>query len=316
MSMLSLILGLVLILISLGAIDVLKSYKKISTKELKKRAADHDPIAEKIYQVAAYESSLDLLMYLIISICFSLGFIILVKVMPGWLSFFALLVLLLVAFVWLPNIKVTRASQNVGFLIIGPTAYLLNLLHPTLQKIIKFVRFNVLRNEKIYDQKDLISFLDKLLNEDNIINRSELIYLANSAKAINDKVSKIYTPWKKLKFLYLEDSIGPVVLDELHKHNQKIVPILNDKKEKTVVGLINIERLDVNRNSSVRNNIEKSLFYLSESSSIIDALISFSETNYPSFIVLDEDRNYKGLLSLDNLMNKLLEGIKVEASNN
>lgn len=306
------IFAIILILIAIGAIDVLKSYREYSKKELKSRARSGDHLAEKLYQAAAYESSLDILLYLVVALSFSGGFLLLNSLVPAWLSFIFLVILILLTLVWMPKIKVTRLSKFVAHAASGPLAYVLNYVHPILSKIVEFTRTNITHPEGIYDEADLSRKLNELLaSEDNSINKAELKFLINTLEATALGIDKFFTPWKKLKTMYLDDVIGPIVLNDLHKAKQKIVPVLSDKKEKKLVGLINIEKLDVNKTSNIKSNLDKTILYIEDEASVIDALLSFGETNSAAFIVIDDQQNHVGLLTLGDVVNKLTEGLSV-----
>ena len=306
----TLLFTFIFLLLTLGGIDILKSYRHYYRKELKARSLEGDALASKLYLVSSYQESLDLFLYLLIALFFTITFFLLNSLVPAWLSFIFLFLLVLLAFVWLPNLKATYFGIRVAKLLARPISYVLDFVHPYLYNLAVFLRANFKKNEHIYDLKDLKNKLDDIYHDKRSgIKKEQVKLLTNVVEGLDIEVGKIATPWKKLKFVYPEDILGPIILNEMHKRGQKIIPVIDDKKNKELMGLINIERFDVNKDSSVKSKLERPIFYIDENSSLIDAFLTFAETNYAAFVVIDSNQRNVGLLTLGDLMEKITKGL-------
>jgi len=307
------IFGLIFLIFTIGGLDVLKSYRHFSRKELKARSLKGDPLATKLFQVATYQNSLEMLMYFFIAVSFTVTFFIFNSQMPSWLSFIFLFLLILVSFVWMPNLKASYFGIKTAKVLSGPISFVLDYVHPFLNNLTLFLKANFRKNDHIYDLKDLKNRLvDISKDQRTSINVEQVKLLENMVDGLSLEVKEIATPWHKLKHLYVDDTVGPIVLNELHKQGQKIVPVLNDKKDKELLGLINIERFDVNKDSSVKSKLERPIFYINENATLIDAFLTFSETNYAAFVVIDDNQKNVGVLTLGNLMERITKGLAFE----
>lgn len=306
----SFIIALFFLLLTLATIEILKSYKHYSRKELKHRSIEGDVLASKLYLVSSYQESLDIFLYILIALFFTITFFLLNSIVPGWLSFIFLFLLVLISFAWMPNLKASYFGIRIAKIFATPISYILDFIHPYLYRFAVLIRANFSKNEHIYDLTDLKNKLDYVYHDKRSgIKKEQIKLLSNVVDGLDMEVSKIATPWKKLKFVYLDDTLGPILLNEMHKHHQKIIPVIDDKKNKELLGLINIERFDLNKDSSVKSKLERPIFYIDEHSTLIDAFLTFAETNYAAFVVIDDNQKNVGLLTLSDLMNRITKGL-------
>ena len=80
------VLSALLLLLALTGIVIRKTYFYVPARELKRRAAKHDPAAAKLYRAVAYGNSLRALLWLYIGLTSAASFILLARALPVWAS--------------------------------------------------------------------------------------------------------------------------------------------------------------------------------------------------------------------------------------
>ena len=124
--MTSFIFALLLLGLALVGVAIRKTYYHLPLPELKRRAAQGDPLAAQLYRAAAYEGSLRGLLWLFIALTSAGGFILLARQAPVWLSLLAVVSLLWVAFSWLPASRVSASGIRMTHAVTPSISWLLS----------------------------------------------------------------------------------------------------------------------------------------------------------------------------------------------
>ena len=305
-----LLLGFVLI-----AIELRKSYHALPKKELKYRASHGDALAEKLYRAATYDTTLDIFLWLVIILSAAGSLVLFNRLAPAWLSFIAVVLLLWIAFAWLPKAKVSKLTVKLVVMITPLVATILNYFHPLAHRA---SRLNKAHSSKVvhtgvYDKAGLIELIDQQKTQpDNRINDQDLEIMARSIDLPATKVADVCLPWSKVKTIMPNDPVGPILLDELHKSQQHLVPVTSDKASKELIGILNLSKLDISSKGLVSDHMDTTVYYLNEEDSLDYALKSFAVTNYPLFIVVDDKRNLRGVLTFNDIVEQLVGHIPGE----
>ena len=301
------ILGLIFSLLAFMLIDLKKVYHNIPKKELQKRSLKGDRLSETIYKIVAYGPTLNLFLGFFIILFSSIALVLYSRIASIWILLVISLVYLFIAFVYLPTSKIKNFSNKLVLISSPIILVCLNLLEDFLEssKLKTKLHIKSYTNAKIYDKSDLRDLLVNLSKEhENRIQDDELTIINNSISLTEQKVADLMLKYSFVHTVKEEDSISPIVMDELYKSKQQYIPVINDESE--IVGIIDLSRLNLTSKGSIKDYMETEIYYLNEKDDLSYALNAFKTTNCPYFIVIDHSKNYTGLLTFNDLVNKLI----------
>ena len=303
------IFSIILLIITLIAIELRKCYHEVPKNELRHLAREGDKLAEQIYKAVAYGESLEAFLWLVIIICLSASLIIFNQVAPFWLDFIAIILFLWMAFAWLPRLRVNSLSEKLVIYLTPGVAIILNYFHPLYQKINKFGRSKTHSSHTgIYDRQGLIDLIKKQKDQaDSRINPDDLDLIIKGLKFKTKKVNLYAHTWSKIDHLKLGDSIGPVLLDEVHKKNQLFIPVLAEKGSHEVVGIVDVSRINLSQAKDLEDVMEPNTHYLNEEDTLGDALSAMVSTGSQVFIVVDKKKRPFGLITLKDVLSEFFK---------
>jgi len=307
------IFSIVLLIIALVAIELRKIYHALPKNEVRFRARHGDQLANKIYHAVAYEESLEILLWTIILLSVSGSLLLLNSVAPSWLNFIAVALYLGIAFAWLPRVKYNSISDKLALYLTPAIVWVLNYLHPVIQKVYRLVNRKGRKHSHtgIYDEEGLNELLEKQKTQaDSRISKADLELVTKSLDLANKKIGDYQRSWSDVKKVKADDSIGPVLLDELHKSEQHFAPVLDESKE--VIGVLNVSKLDISSGGEVKKHMDHHIHYLEEDQSLKDALLTITKANQLVYIVKDSRDNNIGMITLADILNELLVEHEVE----
>lgn len=300
--------AIILLVLALGGVVVRKTYYYLPANELKRRAEHGDPLASRLYPAVAYGESLRGLLWIWIGLTTAGGFVLLARVAPVWMGFIAVIILLWVANSWLPASRVTRIGAHLASIVTPLIVWLLNFLHRPLSRGTEVLqkRYTAPPHTGLFEREDLLALIEHQQHQpDNRLNEEEL-EIARRALSFSDyKVSDLLTPRKQVKTALVSDTIGPVLIDELHKNGQGYL-LVRESAKGDFVGLLAFKRLSIRSNGQVKNAMDKEIYYLHENDRLDQALHAFFTTNCPLFVVVNSSEEYVGILSIDNMLHQLL----------
>ena len=301
------IASLILLLIALLAIELRKSYYLVPKKELKRRAREGDALAEKLYHAVSFENSLDIFLWIVIVLSTAGSLILLNRVAPLWLDVIMVIIFIWVVFAWLPRLAVNDLSIKLAGYITPAIVWILNLIQPFLQKLDHYMgKSNYETHSGLYDRKDLVNLVSKQKKQpDNRIDPYDLDLIKKALNFKDKSVSDYSLTWSKVEKVFAGDSIGPVLLDEMHKSDQLFVPVLMDKESKKLVGMIDLSRIDLSTAGLVRDLMDQNLYYLNEDDTLYDALSAITKTGHPVFIVQDKKLRPFGLITIKDVIKEI-----------
>ena len=114
-------------------------------------------------------------------------------------------------------------------------------------------------------------------------------------------------PKKEMVFVKTTDSLGPVMLNRLHKSGKRDFPVMNDAKQ--ICGVLHADIFDIEKvseDSSITRYIDQNIVYVREdySTEMIFAALLRSKSSY--CLVLDDKMRIKGCISLAPMIAKIL----------
>lgn len=217
--MLTLFFGLLLAALALMAVSLQKAYSHIPTAELKRRARRGDDYANLLYRAAAYGSTTEVLLWIIIGLSAGGFFIVVANNTPTWFALSSSVALLWVGFAWLPNSTLGVGGRMIAKYLTGPFTWLLAKLYPVLSRLAMWFgqHGHITVHTGVYQKEDLLALLERQKTQpDNHISHDELKIVAGALTFGDKLVRDVMTPRRTVKTIAAADSVGPHLLDELH----------------------------------------------------------------------------------------------------
>lgn len=307
--MLQLLLILLLAGLTLVAVTLQKTYQSMTAREVKRRAAKGDEIASVLYRAVNYGINLQILLWLIIGLSAGGFFVALSKALPTFLAFIGSVALLWVSFAWLPNTRVTTVGIWLAKSITPAVDWVLAHLQPLFRAAGRFFKDKgrITVHTGLYQKEDLLELLDAQNGQlDNRITSAELNF-ARHALLFEDKVVRdIMTPRRVVKFVAAADSVGPVLMDELHKSGFSRFPVQGDEPNK-IVGTLYLRNLtDKKASGKVKDLMSKRVYYVNENQPLGHVLNAFIKTKHHLFIVVNEFEEISGVISIEDIIEQLI----------
>ena len=305
--MTSFVIAVVLLLLALGGIVVRKTYYAVPARELKRRAAAHDRTAVRLYRAVAYGNSLRTLLWLYIGLTAAASLIILARSLPVWVSLAVVGPLLWIAFSLLPASRTTRLGTRLTLLVTPPLAWLLDHVYPALNRGADVVerRYRTVHTG-LFEREDLIELLEQQQHQpDSRLTDEEVEIVTRTLRFDDYRVGDVMTPRKKVKTVLADDTVGPILIDEVHKSGQDFALVRTSPKGE-FVGTLAFRQLNIGSAGKVRDIMRDTIYYLHEGDSLSQGLHAFFVTNCPLFVVVNSFEEFVGTLTINDMLKQLL----------
>lgn len=134
----------------------------------------------------------------------------------------------------------------------------------------------------------------------------QLRFMAN-LQLEDQVVADVMTPVSVLDTANVHDTLGPLVLDDLHKTGHSRFPVI-DGDIHHIVGVLYLHELvDLRTDKkSIREAMDPHVHYIHESQSLEHALHGFLQTHRHLFIVVNDYRETVGVLTLEDVVEAVL----------
>lgn len=307
--MLTLILILIFALLTLTAILLQKTYAQVPPKELKRRVQKGDIGAQAMYRVVGYGLSLKVLLWIVTAVSTACLFYIVARSFLWPLALLAIIGLLAVGYIWLPNVRVTSLSQKLAQFFAPSLAWLLNYIHAPLQAGGLFVRDHSIltTHTNLYQKEDLIELLEQQERQnDNRITKQE-IDIAVHALSFSDKlVRDIFIPFSQVKSVKLKDTLGPILMGELHESGHSRFPVYEGKTN-NIVGILYLrDLLQKQKGGSVKDIYHKQVVYVHEEQNLYQTLQAFLKTKKHLFVVVNRFEEVIGIVTIEDVLEQII----------
>ena len=295
--------------LTLASVSLQKTYAKIPPKELKRRARAGNELAKALFSAVSYGASLQLLLWLIIGLSAGALFVVLAMSLPSWLALFGCSALLWVAFAWLPNTRVTHLSEQIAQKVSPAIAWVLSRLYPILNRMGNFIKAHsrISVHSGIYQKEDVMELLDKQLSQpDNRMTAYE-VGIVKSALTFSDSIIReVMTPKRVVKTVKQDESIGPILMTELHKSGFSRFPVYDEKSEHIVGTLYMHDLVNAKEGGSVKDHMKRAVYYVNEEKKLDHALQAFLRTKHHLFIVVNSFEEIVGIITIEDVVEQVL----------
>lgn len=307
--MFKLILILALGLVTVVAVLLQKTYGHVPAKELKRRAQSDEANAQALYRVVAYGVSLRIFLWIVIAFSAASVFYAVSHALPLPLALLAIIGLFGLGFAWLPNTKVSRVSQWLAEWLALPLAWLLNYLNTPLQAVGALARnhSSLSSHTNLFQKEDFIELLEQQERQsDNRITKQEIDMAVHALSFGQKLVRDIFIPFNQVKSVKLNDSIGPVLMDELHESGHSRFPVYEGKTN-NIVGVLYLHDLvQKQHGGSVKDIYQKHVVYAHEEQDLYQTLQAFLKTKRHLFIVVNRFEEVIGIVTIEDVLEQVI----------
>jgi CBS domain containing-hemolysin-like protein len=306
--MTNIIIAIVLLLLALAGIVVRKTYYYLPARELKRQAENHDRLAARLYRAVAYGNSLRSLLWLYIGLATAASLVFLARQLPVWVSLLVVGPLLWIAFSLVPATRVTKLGIRLTTFVTPPIAWLLNYLHPLLSRSADVVerRYTAPAHTGLFERGDLLDLIKRQQQQpDSRLTDEELEIVKHTLGFGDHKVADVMTSRKRIKTVLADDTVGPILIDEVHKSGQGQA-LVRESRKGPFVGTLAFKQLDLQSTGQVKDIMETPIYYLHSNDPLNQALHALFVTNCSLFVVVNSFEEYVGILTIENVLQQLL----------
>jgi CBS domain containing-hemolysin-like protein len=302
------IFAVILALVALAAITLRKTYTYLPPKELKRQARSGDQLAAVLYRAAAYGPNLRLLLWIIIGLSAAGSFSILARLAPAGLGFIAIALVLVYGFAWLPSGKLTSFGARLAAWLTPTIVWLLVKLHPLLRLAVRILgrhREHV-EHSGMYEVDDIVDLLQNQKNQlDSRIAPSTIDILLHTLAYGDMSVSDVLVPRHAVVSVHTDDTVGPILMDELYDSGHNRFPVLDANEE--MVGVLHLHDLvEKTHGGKVSEVMQTNLRYIHEDHSLEQALHAMLSTGRPLLLVVNSKQEYVGIISIEDVIEQVL----------
>lgn len=176
-----------------------------------------------------------------------------------------------------------------------------------LRPVLKFITYKQLfetRQSTYYSKDEIVNSLE---HDHGVLTKDEVL-LVKSALSYGDKTIKdVMTPRSVVCYVEKTDTIGPVLLDKLHKSGQSRFPVVV-KDLDHVVGMLYMHDLVPLKKTykTVADAMQDKVCYVNEDKKLDHVLQAFLRTRRHLFIVVNEFEETTGVISIEDILEQLI----------
>jgi CBS domain containing-hemolysin-like protein len=308
------LLAFIFLVLAVAGIIVRKAYYFLPVHEWKRRAGHDDHVAERLYPAVAYGGSLRALLWLYIGFTAAASIILLARALPIWVSLLIVGPLLWIAFSWLPASRTSSIGIRLAFLVTPLVIFLLGILNPLLGRGTGLIQNHAHLDEHtgLFEKDDLIEFVEQQQRQtDSRLSDHELEVVRRALRFNEFKVHDVLIPRKKVKIVLSKDTVGPILIDELHKNGQSHVLVRQTPKGH-FAGTLAFKDLDIHSSGKVQDFMDKNIFYVHVDDSLNQVLGAFFVTHQPLFVVVNSFEEFVGIVTVEGILRQLFGEINAD----
>ncbi|MBL8160311.1 CBS domain-containing protein [Candidatus Saccharibacteria bacterium] len=172
---------------------------------------------------------------------------------------------------------------------------------PVLQRLRGETPLN--KGQFVYTKQEL---LDRLATT-TVLDEHEMSLLKHGLAFGAKTVEDVMTPRTVIEAIRETDTLGPVLLDRLHKSGHSRFPVYGEDIDHMTGMLYTHDLVPLNpKFKTVQDATRHDIFYIRQDHSLEHALAAFLRTHHHLFIVVNQYRETVGLLSLEDVIEALL----------
>lgn len=291
----------VICLIISAAVYPVRSARSLA--ELRRRAAESQSAARELARTERHAALVTL--FRLVRVCLLVGMISLWVVALGWLGFLVALILALVY----PALARTKLAQRLGGGLYTRYEQRIFSVADTLAQVLQLLRDPTTplgEPRRVLESREDLAELVAASHE--VIGESERALITAALAFADRTVAEVMTPRSVIDFIKQTEFLGPLVLDELHALGHSRLPVIAEDIDH-VVGILHLRdllSLDIKRSTTAEKAMESKVYYIRDDHTLEHALAAFLRTRHHLFIVINENRETVGLVTLEDVLEALI----------
>lgn len=302
------VLLVLLVILTLWCVLLDKIRRSLGLKELRVRAKDSGSFEDRnLYKLVAHGNSVRVFLWLVCTACGAVLLVEIAQISNLWAVLAAVLTSWLV--LGIGPLKARGWLWKLAGFLSWPTAKIVEFLQPVLIRLAKFSPSQTA--SPVYDQEDLLELLGAQENNSKSqISATDLKTIKNVLSFGSKTVRQVMTPLGKVKFVAAEDTIGPLLMDELHKSGFSSFPVVGRSRKKTapnIIGTLHLaDVLSYNGKGRVHDIMQKQVDFMGESATLRQALDVCLKSHQQLLIVANNFQEIAGILTLEDILKQIL----------
>lgn len=232
----------------------------------------------------------------------------LTAVLIVWLGWWGLLLALVVAVTY-PSVARLKGLQKMAERLYRVIESTMLDLAAKYERIVMALREPSVRTHDVVKKVDSREELGEVIAASReVVGEKERALLQSALTFPEVRVGDVMTPRSVIDVIEKGEFLGPLVLTELHKLGHSRLPVINGDLNH-VVGVLHLRdllSLDNKRSTTAEKAMEQKVYYIREDDILEHALAAFIRTRHHLFIVINEHRETVGLLTLEDVMERLI----------
>ncbi|MCA9331183.1 CBS domain-containing protein [Candidatus Saccharibacteria bacterium] len=306
---------IVLAVVVLLMVSIQRTYASVPLRELKRRARQGNDIATALVKAVSYGYSLRAVLWTLIVLSSALFFVFVTLEYPTWFAVILSSFLIWLGYLWLPAREVSEFGERLAAYAAPVFAKLAGWVHPLASRVKEVIHRNrpIRIHTGMYERQDFVELIERQqVQADNRIEKSELDVAKHALTYGEKKVGDVMVPRRIVTMVSVSDSIGPVLMDELHKSGHSRFPVYDGKPE-NIVGTLYLRELAVGReHGPVRDHMQKAVYYVHEDQSLHDAFQAILKTHHQLFIVVNSFEEYVGIITMEDVLETMIGKLIVD----
>lgn len=289
---------------------VYKAYYRLPTVELKRRARRGDPTAVALYKAAGFGVSTKVLLAGLGVGSLYCCMYFLEEALPNAVAItITMIVIALCAYVLVSEAKTSQPMLRLAAIIAPGVAWVTERLNPVLNQIGRSAerRSRGVRT-RLYNKADLLSLLATLKAQKDSDFKPGEIELAVHALTFGDRmVADVMIPKRAVVSVAITDTVGPVLMGELHKTGHSHFPVYETVADDSVVGILYLHDMVAHMDSRPVSEVMSSYIrYVHEDFTLLQTFRAFLKTKQHLFVVVNEFEEYVGIVTIEAVLEQMI----------
>lgn len=208
----------------------------------------------------------------------------------------------------IPQAILSRYALAIGYQLRWVVWVFLVIFYP-IAKPIAWLLDKILGDElpTVYSRNELLSIIEEhSAHDDSDIDRDEE-QIATGALSFSDKhVKDVMTPASHVTQLNAEDTVDIMLHDRLRKNGHTRYPVYS-KKPGHIVGILNVKDLLGETYSTIESAMRRDPIFVKESSKLDNILKKFLSTRQHLFVVINSKGVFQGVITIEDIMEEILQ---------
>jgi CBS domain containing-hemolysin-like protein len=160
------------------------------------------------------------------------------------------------------------------------------------------------RRTRFYSKDELLTAIRE---DKTVLTSDEKTLITQSLAYEHTMIKEVMTPRSVVVTIKQNETIGPILLDRLHKSGQSRFPVI-EKDFDHVVGMLYMHNLVPLKPKikKVADAMDKQVFYVHQDKTLEHALEAFLKTKHHLFIVVNDFEETTGVISIEDVLETIL----------